>query len=343
MRDRETLVGEASRIITRVKAAFVRLGIRRTPEVEPIPPNTLAALKRDLERHRIVKQQIREIEQTRLERLGKAPAEGSHAMVRLLASEWREANGIAHRQMVRRLERDAEPKLRKIKAMTDPVMNPNEHQREVAEAILAKMQAKLQAEIRAIRLPPAPGLEDYDHQQAKSQATTSRANIKMREMFENDVADAMRDIAAKSERVNTKAKSAPVNTSNPRKTADSLAWDVDLGLGLDLSAFGLDQPVNTSEPEPEPKAKPEAVNTKRTSTIKPRNRADTLDWNVDLGLDWSKWGMPEEPVNTSEPNLADEPVNTKPSEPSSDRNRDRHSPGYMREYMRRRRAAKRSP
>src|SRR5436190_23311039 len=92
---------EASRIITRVKAAFVRLGIRRfnpklktaaaglealrTPEGEPIPPNTLAALKRDLERHRIVKQQIREIEQTRLERLGKAPAEGSHAMVRLLA------------------------------------------------------------------------------------------------------------------------------------------------------------------------------------------------------------------------------------------------------------------
>ena len=84
-RDRETLVGEASRIITRVKAAFVRLGIRRfnpklktaaaglealrTPEGEPIPPNTLAALKRDLERHQIVKKQICEIEQTRLERL----------------------------------------------------------------------------------------------------------------------------------------------------------------------------------------------------------------------------------------------------------------------------------
>jgi hypothetical protein len=92
---------KASRIITRVKAAFVRLGIRsfnpklkaaaarrgtlRTPDGEPIPPNTLAALKRDLERHRIVKQQIREIEQTRLERLDKAPAEGPHAMVRLLA------------------------------------------------------------------------------------------------------------------------------------------------------------------------------------------------------------------------------------------------------------------
>jgi transposase len=100
-RERETLVGEASRIITRLKAAFVRLGIRsfnpklkaaaerldtlRTPEGEPIPPNTLAALKRDLERHQIVKRQIREIEQTRLERLAQAPAKGPNAMVLLLA------------------------------------------------------------------------------------------------------------------------------------------------------------------------------------------------------------------------------------------------------------------
>jgi cyanophycinase len=45
----------------------------------------LAALKRDLERHQIVKKQIREIEQTRLERLEQAPAKGPHAMVLLLA------------------------------------------------------------------------------------------------------------------------------------------------------------------------------------------------------------------------------------------------------------------
>ena len=100
-RDRATLVGEASRIITRVKSAFVRLGIRgfnpklkaaparlatlRTPEGEPIPPNTLAALKRDLERHQIVKQQIRELERTRLESLAQAPAKGPNVMVLLLA------------------------------------------------------------------------------------------------------------------------------------------------------------------------------------------------------------------------------------------------------------------
>src|SRR5271169_1322834 len=62
-----------------------RLGPLRTPEGEPIPPNTLAALKRDLERHRIVKQQIREIEQARLALLEKAPAKGPNAMVLLLA------------------------------------------------------------------------------------------------------------------------------------------------------------------------------------------------------------------------------------------------------------------
>ena len=100
-RERETLVGEASRIITRIKSAFVRLGIRgfnpklkaaatrletlRTPEGEPIPPNTLAALKRDLERHQIVKKQIRELEQTRLESLAQAPAKGPNVMVLLLA------------------------------------------------------------------------------------------------------------------------------------------------------------------------------------------------------------------------------------------------------------------
>jgi transposase len=100
-RERETLVGEASRIITRIKSAFVRLGIRsfnpklkaasarletlRTPEGEPIPPNTLAALKRDLVRHQIVKKQIRELEQTRLEILTQAPAKGPNVMVLLLA------------------------------------------------------------------------------------------------------------------------------------------------------------------------------------------------------------------------------------------------------------------
>jgi transposase len=99
--NRESLVGEQSRIVNRMKAALIRLGIRgfnpklkkaaerldglRTPEGEPIPPNTLAELRRDMARRRLVGDQIRQIEDARLERLTQAPSDGPHAMVRLLA------------------------------------------------------------------------------------------------------------------------------------------------------------------------------------------------------------------------------------------------------------------
>ena len=100
-RERESLVAEQSRIINRVKSAFARLGIRgfnpklkkaagrlddlRTPEAEPIPPNTLAAIRRDLERRQLLREQIKQIETARLERLGTAARQGPSAMVQLLA------------------------------------------------------------------------------------------------------------------------------------------------------------------------------------------------------------------------------------------------------------------
>jgi transposase len=100
-RERDSLVCEHSRIVNRMKAALARLGIRgfnpklkkaldrledlRTPEGEPIPPNTLAELKRDMERRRLLRSQIRQIEQNRLERIAQAPNDRPHAMVRLLA------------------------------------------------------------------------------------------------------------------------------------------------------------------------------------------------------------------------------------------------------------------
>ena len=100
-RERESLVSEQSRIVNRMKAALARLGIRGfnpklktaverleglcTPEDEPIPPNTLAELKRDMERCRLVRSQIRDIEKNRVERIDQAPSDGPHVMVRLLA------------------------------------------------------------------------------------------------------------------------------------------------------------------------------------------------------------------------------------------------------------------
>src|ERR1700716_378882 len=100
-RERESLVGEQTRIVNRMKAALIRLGIRgfnpklkkaagrledlRTPEDEPIPPNTLAELRRDMERRQLIRDQIRQIEDARLERIERAPSDRPHAMVRLLA------------------------------------------------------------------------------------------------------------------------------------------------------------------------------------------------------------------------------------------------------------------
>ena len=101
-RERENLVGERTRIINRLKSDLTRLGIRgfkpqlrkapqlltslRTPEDQPIPPNTLDEMQRDLTRLALIQEQIKAIEQARLARLEQAPQTGPNAMIRMLAS-----------------------------------------------------------------------------------------------------------------------------------------------------------------------------------------------------------------------------------------------------------------
>src|SRR5829696_4685433 len=100
-RERESLVGERTRIVNRIKANLARLGIQtfkpmlrraperldtlRTPEGAALPPNTSAELRRDMARLHFVATQLREIEDARRERLELRPDQGPHAMVRLLA------------------------------------------------------------------------------------------------------------------------------------------------------------------------------------------------------------------------------------------------------------------
>jgi transposase len=95
-REREHLVGERVRITNRLKAAFTRLGIRnfkpalrgaanhleplRTPEGVPLPPNTLAELRRDMARLKLVTGQIKQIEALRLERLEESGGQSSQAI-----------------------------------------------------------------------------------------------------------------------------------------------------------------------------------------------------------------------------------------------------------------------
>jgi transposase len=100
-RERENLVSEQNRIVNRMKAALTRLGIRgfnpklkkaparlealRTPEGEPIPPNTTAELRRDMARRQFIRQQILEIETARQQHYAKGSGDGPNAMVHLLA------------------------------------------------------------------------------------------------------------------------------------------------------------------------------------------------------------------------------------------------------------------
>jgi transposase len=94
-------VGERTWIVNRMKSALARLGIRgfkpklrkaperlaapRTPEGGAIPGNMLDEFRRDMARLAVVREQIEEIEQARLERLEQAPAARPNAMAHLPA------------------------------------------------------------------------------------------------------------------------------------------------------------------------------------------------------------------------------------------------------------------
>ena len=100
-REHESLVAERTRITNRMTAILVWLGLPRvniklrkaaeqlaalrTPEGEPVPPNTLAELHRGLARLAVIRAQIKAIEEARLQRLKAAPAQGTHPMLLMLA------------------------------------------------------------------------------------------------------------------------------------------------------------------------------------------------------------------------------------------------------------------
>ena len=99
-RERESLVKQRTSTVNRMKSILIQFGVRnfkptlrkapeklesvRTPEGIPLPSNAVAALQRQMERFRVIKEQIKAIERTRLQRLQRDPAEKFNAMVFLL-------------------------------------------------------------------------------------------------------------------------------------------------------------------------------------------------------------------------------------------------------------------
>ena len=100
-REHEKLGSERSRLVNKLKAAMIRLGIRgfnvklgqaaerlgelRTPEGLPIPPHMLEELRRDMARLKLIKEQIKAVAKTRQQRLEHAPQDSLHPMLLMLA------------------------------------------------------------------------------------------------------------------------------------------------------------------------------------------------------------------------------------------------------------------
>ena len=99
-RERESLVKQRTRTINQMKAILTQFGVRnfkpvlrkaaekigevRTPEGVPLPPHAAAALRRHIEHFRLISQQIKAIEKTRLQYLRQNPTDNFNNMVFLL-------------------------------------------------------------------------------------------------------------------------------------------------------------------------------------------------------------------------------------------------------------------
>ena len=100
-REHQMLVQEATRVVNRMKSTLIRFGIRNFkvglrkagdrlaallgPEGEPLPPNTVAELRRDMARLHLIREQVKTIEEARFEQLKQAPHKGTHPMLLMLA------------------------------------------------------------------------------------------------------------------------------------------------------------------------------------------------------------------------------------------------------------------
>jgi transposase len=99
-RERESLVWERTSLINRMKAVLIQFGVRnfnpklrnatnrleavRTPEGTPLPVNTMALLRRHMERKWVIEEQIKSIEEARKQRLKQDPFEKRNAMLLML-------------------------------------------------------------------------------------------------------------------------------------------------------------------------------------------------------------------------------------------------------------------
>jgi hypothetical protein len=93
------------------------------------------------------------------------------------ANWWRKMHGVVPWQVVARAQAKFQAKLDALAAMADPARNLSAHRRRAAEDAFAKLKAVPSPELAC---PPAPGLEAYERELARSHARQDRI---LREAF----------------------------------------------------------------------------------------------------------------------------------------------------------------
>lgn len=122
-REREGLLYERTSIVNRMKAILIQFGVRnfnpklgkaaakldavRTPEDVPLPPHTVAMLRRLMERKRVIEEQMKAIDKERSRRLEQKPSDRRNAMVlmlmRIVGLGRETAELLVHEMLVRNL------------------------------------------------------------------------------------------------------------------------------------------------------------------------------------------------------------------------------------------------
>jgi transposase len=198
LRERERLVGEATRLVNRMKGllalhgiakfnvrsktAAQRLPALRTAEDELLPPNTLAELARIGERLQQIQAQIAAIDRAQRQRLKQAPEAGPHPMIRLLARVYSVGVATAELMVREALSRNLRDR-RAVARYAGVTGAPDESGSKRREQGLAKAgnarirRALIQLAWRFLRHQPDSALVKWFRQRTQDGRSTTRKTM----------------------------------------------------------------------------------------------------------------------------------------------------------------------
>jgi hypothetical protein len=127
---------------------------------------------------------------------------------------WREIHGVTRHQKSARVEKEFKEKVDALKAHTDPRRNPYEHERRLAQAALAKVQAA--GPPKAGRLLDAPGVKES---RSRPLPKSREELLAMRKGAPKRSPSSVNTTKLVSAAARAKPEPKPVNTTKPR-TAD---------------------------------------------------------------------------------------------------------------------------